>query len=143
MIMALKFFLYTYQTRRLVLIWLNKFSNLHRVWTKRQVIKRYLIDPRKCVGLINIRDFIGPFTRSCEAQPKSFPSIEQIQSLAEVQDTVSGPTQFFLLDVVADPVAAKGVQSNYQALRGSPRHSELVFRTQSVLLANRIIRREN
>ena len=63
--------------------------------TKKRVFI-HLIGTMEFAQQTNVRDFVGPFTTSCE-RPKqeSFLSVEQIRSLAEVMDTVGGPTQLF------------------------------------------------
>ena len=51
----------------------------------------------------NAPNFVGS-RRLVRPKPELFLSAEQIRSLAEVPDAVSGPTQLFLLDVVTDPI---------------------------------------
>ena len=48
------------------------------------------------------RLFFWPVHTSCEAKPEQLLSAEQMRSLAEVRDAVSGPTHLFLLNVVTD-----------------------------------------
>ena len=71
---------------------------------KKRVYIRYLIGSREFTHHAEIRYFAGPFMTSYEAQTKNVSSVEQIRSLEEVRDTVSGPTQLFQLNVVPDVI---------------------------------------
>ena len=69
----------------------------------RRVFIRLLIGPREFAERANVRDFGGQFTTSCEAQTR-IDSKRRADTLAEVRDTVSGPTQLFLIKRRAETV---------------------------------------
>ena len=66
----------------------------------------YTIFNREFALRANTRDFVGPFTTSCEARTRV---VSKRRADTDVRDTVSGRTQLFLLNVVTDPIRTKYV----------------------------------
>ena len=72
---------------------------------KQRVFIRYLIGPREFAQRASVRDFIGPFTISCEALTRMVSKRRANMVIGgSIRDTVSGPTQLFLLEVVIDQI---------------------------------------
>ena len=73
---------------------------IYVVYGQKRVFIRYLIGPREFAQWANVRDFVGPFTTSGEAHTRIVPQQRANTVIGGSTDTVSGPTQLLLLDVV-------------------------------------------